>query len=111
MSDGSLAITHWSAPVLQVSPCSTRAAMSYTGTGKDLHSAILEEYRGPNAAKRLARDAGCRERAAKMALSGQYPKAWERFLALIAKRPAILARALKTDWATELAVKSEIAAT
>src|SRR5690348_6730026 len=90
---------HLATPLLREQRSTGARAMSHTKQCKDLHSIFRDEYRGPYAAKRFARDAGCKERAAKMALNGQYPKAWERFLALVAKRPAILARALKTDWA------------
>lgn len=109
----SLAVAgHFNTPsFVRVETCTTRSTMSQPKTVKKLTDVLRDEYRGPHAAKPFARDVGCKESAAKMALNGQYPKSWERFLALIAKKPAILARALETTWAEELAVKAEIVAT
>lgn len=107
-----LAVTrHFIAPSLQVETCTTRGTMSFTKRGRNLPHALRAAYAGPKAAERLASDAGMSLRSARSALSGQYPRAWERFLDVIAKKPAILARALETSWAEELSVKAEIAAT
>ena len=78
---------------------------------KNLAQALAITYAGPKAAHRLALDTGVCLSAAKMALRGQYPRAWERLLGMIAKQPHFLAHALKTTWAEELSCRAEIAAT
>lgn len=82
--------------------------MSFTKRGRNLPHALRVAYPGPKAAEKLAADAGMSLRLARSALSGQYPKAWERFLAVIEKSPRILASALQTTWADELAIRAEI---
>lgn len=82
--------------------------MSFTKRGRNLPHALRVAYAGPKAAERLAADLDISVRSARSALSGQYPKAWERFLALIEKSPRILATALETTWAEELSARREI---
>lgn len=74
----------------------------------NLQDALRLAYAGPKAAERLAHDGGVSLRSAHSALAGHYPRAWVRFLRLIEKTPTILAHALATSWADELAVRREI---
>lgn len=82
--------------------------MSYPKKAKNLADALRRVYQGPKAAERLAFDTGYRLSAAKMALEGRYPRAWEKLLRLIEKRPNLLAHALQTTWAEELSIRAEI---
>ena len=82
--------------------------MSFPRKGENLHSALRAAYAGPYAAKRLARDTGYSERAAKQLLAGLIPSQWQRFIDLINKRPTILELVFKDDWATHLALTREI---
>ena len=82
--------------------------MSYPPRNRNLTDALRLAYPGPAKAKQLARDMGCSVSTAKNLLNGVIPAAIERFLALIEKRPAVLARALKTTWAEELTIRAEI---
>ena len=81
--------------------------MSFTKRGRNLPDALRLAYPGPKAAERLAVDLDMSLRSARSALSGQYPRAWERFLRLIEKCPRILADALQTTWAEELTMRRE----
>ena len=85
--------------------------MSCQQTAKDLANALRVEYRGYGSAKKLAADLDCSLSTAKNILAGTIPESVTRFLAFFRKRPAVLTRALKTTWAEELQVRSEIAAT
>lgn len=77
----------------------------------DLALALRLAYPGPGKVKRIADDLGVGHSTAKNLLNGRTPAVWARFLRLIERRPVFLAHALKTTWAEELAVRSEIAAT
>jgi hypothetical protein len=82
--------------------------MSCPRTDRNLTNALNLAYPGPAKAKRLAKDMGCSESTAKNLLNGLIPSAIGRFLALIEKRPVVLAHALKTTWAEELTIRAEI---
>lgn len=85
--------------------------MSCQKPHKNLSLALAQAYPGPKKAERIAADMGVHVNTARNALRGEYPQAWLRFLRLIQKSPRILADAMQTTWAEELALRSELEAT
>lgn len=98
-------------PLVPRSNGTERTGMSCPQTAKDLATALSTEYSGYGGAKRLAADMNCSVGTAKNILAGAIPESVVRFVVFFRKRPAVLTRALKTTWAEELQVRSEIAAT